>query len=151
MPTKVDLKTIKTLRDETGAGIMEVKQALEATKGNLTKAKEWLKKQGASKTAKRADKEANEGQVFGYVHNGRVGAMVKINCETDFVGNSAEFQKLGKEIAMQIASMGPKNVAELLKQSYIRDAKVKIDDLVKELGIKVKEKITISEIARISL
>lgn len=148
---KISLKTIKVLREETGAGIMEVKQALEAVKGDLGKAKDWLKKQGLSKAAKRQDKTANEGQVFSYVHNGRVGAMARINCETDFVAQSAEFQKLGKEVVLQIASMEPKDIKELLGQSYIRDVKVKIDDLVKEVSAKVKEKVTVSEIARISL
>lgn len=148
---KINLKAIKDLREETGAGIMEVKQALEAAKGNIAKAKEWLKKQGLMKAAKREDKEAAEGQVFGYVHSGRVGALVKINCETDFVASSAEFQKLGKELALQVASMEPKNVKELLAQAYIRDTKTTIDELVKEVGAKVKEKIAVSEIARISL
>ncbi|MEK7513783.1 MAG: hypothetical protein AAB430_00585 [Patescibacteria group bacterium] len=94
----------------------------------------------------------SEGQVYAYIHNGgRVGAMVKVLCETDFMGRSEEFTALCKELAMQVASMKPKNVKELLKQTYIRDSKRTVKDLVVQAAAKFKEKIRVSEIARISL
>jgi len=149
---KVSAKDIKVLRDKTGAGIMEVKLALEEAKGDEKKAKEILKKQGLKKVAKRADKETNEGQVWAYIHNGgRVGAMVKVLCETDFVANSDEFKDMCKELAMQVASMDSKNVKDLLSQDYIRDTNKKVKDLVDEVAAKVKEKIKVDEIVRLSL
>lgn len=150
--TKIDAVLIKKVREETGAGVMEIKSALEEAKGNETKAKEILIKKGLEKVAKRGDKETAEGQVFGYIHSGgRVGAMVKMLCETDFVGESEDFSKLGKELAMQVASMEPKDIKSLLKQSYIRDAKKTIEDLINELAAKCKEKIVVKEIVRLSL
>ena len=150
--TKVTSKEIKRLREATGAGIMEVKKALEEAKGSEKQAKQILKKKGLEKLKKRADKATAEGQVYAYVHaGGRVGAMVMVKCETDFVAKSEEFQNLCKELAMQIASMEPKDVKELLKQDYIRDPKKKVGDLVKETAAKVKENVVVEKIVRLSL
>lgn len=92
------------------------------------------------------------GQVYAYIHSGgRIGAMVKVLCETDFMGRSEEFMALCKEIAMQVASMEPKNIKVLLKQAYIRDPKKTIADLINEAAAKCKEKIVIKEIVRLSL
>jgi len=149
---KVSVATIKKLRQDTGAGMMEIKSALEKAKGSVKTAKDILKKQGLAKAAKRADKKTNEGQVFSYVHNGgRVGAMVEVRCETDFVARSKVFQHLGKELAMQIASMNPKDVKALLKQDYIRDSGKKIADLVKEAAVKVKENVVVAGMSRMEL
>ena len=149
---KVTAQQIKSLRDKTGAGMMEVKQALEEAKGSEAKAKEILKKKGLEKAGKRADREAGEGQVFSYVHHsGKVASLVTLACETDFVAKNDVFVNLGKEIAMQVASMEPKNIKELLKQAYIRDSKQTVADLVTAVSAKFKEKIEIKEIARISL
>lgn len=150
--SKVTAKQIKTMRDKLGAGIMEVKQALEEAKGDEKKATEILKKKGIEKLKKRADKDANEGQVFAYVHaGGKIASLVKVGCETDFVANSSEFQKLGNELAMQVAGMDPKDVKDLLSQAYIRDAKIKVSDLVSEVAVKVKEKVEVVEIARLNI
>lgn len=149
---KVQASQIKKLRDELGAGIMEVKKALDEAKGDEKKAKVILKKKGLEKLKKRDSKATNEGQVFSYVHaGGRVASLVKIVCETDFVASSDEFQALGKELAMQVASMEPKDAKELLKQSYIRDPKKKVKDLVEEVAVKVKEKIEVTKIARLAV
>jgi len=149
---KVTAKQIKVMRDKTGAGIMEVKKALEEAKGDEKKAAMILKKSGLKKLKKRSEKETNEGQVYSYVHaGGRVGAIVKVVCETDFVARSDDFTKVCKELAMQVASMNPKNVKELLAQAYIRDSKKKVKDLVEEVAVKVKEKVEVVKIARLSL
>lgn len=149
---KITAKQIKTLRDKTSAGIMEVRSALEEALGNEKKAIEILKIKGTEKLKKRDSKETNEGQVFSYVHaGGRMASLVKIGCETDFVARGEEFQKLGRELAMQVASMEPKDVKELLSQAYIRDPKRKVKELVEEVAIKVKEKVVVSEIARLSV
>lgn len=150
--TKINLKEIKSLREETGLGIMEVKKALVEAKGDVTKAKEILKKSGLAKLAKRDDKETGEGQVYAYVHpGGSMGALIKVLCETDFVASSDGFVNLCKEIAMQVVSMKPESVAELLSQSYIRDPKKKIKDLVEEAAITFKEKVVVKDIARLEL
>ena len=152
MVKPVDLNQIKTLREATGVGIMEAKKALTEAGGEVKKATELLKKWGAEKLAGRQDKETKEGQVFAYVHSGgRIGALVEVNCETDFVARSAEFQTLGKELALQVASMEPKTVKGLLKQTYIRDSSKKVTDLIAELAVKVKEKIIISAFDRFAI
>ena len=149
---KITAKQIKSLRDETKAGIMDVKEALEEAKGNEKKALVVLKKKGLEKVKKRAGKEVSVGQVFAYIHSGgQVGAIVILLSETDFVSRSDEFAKLGKELAMQIASMAPKNLKELLAQTYIRDPKKKIDDLIIEYSAKFKEKIAVRAFERFSV
>lgn len=150
MAISIDL--IKKLREETKVGIADVKRALEQNGGDLEKAKVWLSEQGISKAAKKADRETGEGVVVSYIHaGGRIGALVKIGCETDFVANNEDFLSLAKEIAMQVASMDPENVAELEKQSYIRDPKKTIEDLVKEAIAKIGENIKILEFNRMEI
>ncbi len=103
---------VKELREATGAGILEVKKALEAADGNFDKAADILREKGAARAAKRADRQANEGVIQMYSHpGGRVGVMVEINCETDFVARNEQFQQLAFEIALQIAALSPKYVA----------------------------------------
>lgn len=144
---KIDMQQLKNLRKETGAGVMDVRRALEASKGDEAKAREWLKINAIKTADKKADRETREGFVAHYVHStGKVGALVVLNCETDFVAKTEDFRQLGREIAMQVASMNPKNVSELLKQPYIRDPKTTIQDLVKQTAGKVGENIVIKQI-----
>jgi elongation factor Ts len=99
---------VKKLRDQTGAGMMDCKRALEESNGDVEQATEYLRKKGAAVAAKRADREANQGVVEAYIHaGGRIGAMVELNCETDFVAKTDEFKQLAHDIAMQIAAMTP--------------------------------------------
>lgn len=129
----ITAKQIKNLREESGVGIMEVKKALE-------------------KVAKRADKETAAGRVYAYVHNGgQVGAMIAVYSETDFVARNEEFEKLCKELCMQIASMAPKTLKELLKQSYIRDPKKTVEELIQEYSARFKEKIVVKALERFSV
>lgn len=147
-----DIKLIKKLREETGASISDCSKALEESKGDYDKAIEWLKKRGIEKAEKKADRETNQGLVESYIHqNGKVGAMVEILCETDFVARTDDFKKLSHEIAMQVASMNPKNVDELLKQEYIRDTSVTISDLIKQHIGKLGENIVVKEIKRLEI
>lgn len=146
----ITMDEIKKLREETGAGVMDVKRALEESKGDVKKAKDWLKKKGLDRAEKKADRETGVGRVISYVHhNGSVGSLVKIMCETDFVAKTDDIEKLGKEVAMQVASMNPANVEELLKQDYLRDSSKTIDELVKEVSGKTGENVQIGEIARL--
>ncbi|HEX5438543.1 MAG TPA: translation elongation factor Ts [Gemmatimonadaceae bacterium] len=106
--TTVTAKDVQELRQRTGAGMMDCKKALEETGGNTEKAVELLRAKGVAKAEKRAGREATQGQVGSYIHhNGKVGVLVEINCETDFVANTDEFKNLVKEIALQIASAAP--------------------------------------------
>jgi len=149
---KISLKQIKSLREATGVGIMEAKKALTQGAGSEAKARELLKQWGAEKLAGRADKKTEEGQVFAYVHSGgRIGSLVSLQCETDFTAASAEFQALGKEVALQVAGMEPKNVKALLAQAYIRDGSKTVADLVTELAAKVKEKIVVAAFERFTV
>ena len=109
----VSIEQIKELREETGAGIMDCRKALEQADGDYQKAVEALREKGLATAAKRADREASEGVVELYSHgNGRVGVMVERNCETDFVGRAEGFRTLAHELALQIAAAAPKYIRE---------------------------------------
>ncbi len=115
----VTMDQVKQLREETGAGIMDAKHALEEANGDLDRARQLVKERGFTKAEKKADRETNEGFVGVYVHtNGKLAAMVTLLCETDFVARNDEFRTLAKELAMQVASMEPANVEELYEQEY---------------------------------
>jgi elongation factor Ts len=147
-----DVKLIKKLRDETQASIADCRKALEETKDDYKKALEWLKKHGIEKAEKKANRETSQGLVESYIHqNGKVGALVEVLCETDFVARTDEFKNLCHEIAMQVAAMNPKDVATLLKQDYIRDSSVTIENLVKSAIGKLGENIVIKSFQRIEI
>jgi elongation factor Ts len=104
----ITAETVKTLRELSGAGIMECKRALEETGGDIEKAAALLKERGQAAAAKRADREANDGLVGSYIHTGgRIGVLIEVNCETDFVARTDEFQKLVRDLAMQVAGLRP--------------------------------------------
>jgi elongation factor Ts len=109
----ISASTVKELRERTGAGMMDCKQALTETDGNLDQAIEWLRKKGLASVAKRAGRAASEGAVFSYIHHsGKIGVLIELNCETDFVAKTDDFKALGHELAMQIAAMAPEFVSE---------------------------------------
>lgn len=109
----VSIEQIKELREVSGAGIMDVRKALEQTNGDFDKAKEILREKGLATAAKRADRESSEGIVELYSHgNGRVGVMVEVNCETDFVARSDNFRTFAHELALQIAAASPRYISE---------------------------------------
>jgi elongation factor Ts len=129
----IDVDAIKKLREVTGAGISDCRWALEETKGDQKKALELIRKKGIEKAAKKAEREIKDGMVFSYVHHtGKIGALVALGCETDFVAKTDHFQKLGKELCLQVASSQPDSVEELLKSQYVRDPSKTVEDLVKE-------------------
>tara|TARA_Y100000748_G_scaffold290131_1_gene276524 strand:+ start:937 stop:1443 length:507 start_codon:yes stop_codon:yes gene_type:complete len=165
--SKVTAKEVKELRDITGAGFMDCKKALEEADGNQESAISILNEKGLASAAKKADRSTSEGLVISYIHTGgRVGAMVELNCETDFVARTDDFEILGKNIAMQVAAMDPKfldnDSAEdsqekvdssmiLMEQEYIRDSSIKISDLLKESIGKLGENIKINRFSRFEL
>lgn len=143
---------LKKLREETSVGVADCRQALVDANGDYEKAKKFLKERGLEKAAKKEGKETGEGIIESYVHaNGKVGVLIELHSETDFVARNEEFKTLAHEIAMQVAAMNPKTVEELLKSPYIRDTKMTIVDLVKLTIAKVGENITISRFSRLEL
>ena len=149
---KVSVDLIRKLREETGAPVIRVKKVLEEFKGDEKKALVVLKKEGFEKAAKREGRETGQGKVFAYTHHtGRVACLVELLCETDFVARNELFTDLGKSLALQVASMKPKNVKDLLGQEFIKDPSKKISDLVREVIAKTGENIKIGKVERIEI
>jgi elongation factor Ts len=142
----VSIEDIKKLRAMTDAGVSDCREALEETNGDMKSAEAILRKKGMEKAAKKAGREVKAGMIFSYIHHtGRLGAMVAVACETDFVAKTDAFQKMGKELAMQVAATKPENVEALLAQEYIRDASKKVEELVKEVVGRVGENIQVTD------
>lgn len=166
---EVTAASVKELREQTGAGVMECKKALVDAGGNLERAKDILRQQGLDKADKKfqSGRVASQGVIESYIHaGGRIGAMVELNCETDFVAKTDEFRQLARQIAMQVAAMSPRYVAAdevpaedqeraaelaLLSQASIRDPGVTIGDLIKRSIAKVGETIRVSRFSRYEL
>jgi len=169
-------EAIKKLRDLTGFGIVDCKKALEESKGDLDKALTLLKGKGAQILEEKSQRQTKEGLVEAYIHfSQKVGAMVEINCETDFVSRDEAFRKFAKDIAMQIAALSAKYISKedvppevmkklkagekeeflrnncLLKQQCIKDNSMTVSDYLNTLGVKFKENITIRRFVRFSL
>ncbi len=192
----VSVEDIKKLREQTGAGMMAAKKALEEANGDFTKAQENLRLAGAASAAKKSDREAAEGLIEGYVHDGRIGVLVEINCETDFVARTEDFKQFAKDIAMHVAATAPdyirpedvptevidkekelvgKELAQagkpaemiekitegkidkfleqicLVKQPFIKNPDITIEQLTAELVGKLGENIVIGKISRMAL
>ncbi|MBI4085649.1 MAG: translation elongation factor Ts [Candidatus Liptonbacteria bacterium] len=148
---KDDVKNITKLRDMTGAGVMECKKALRESGGDLDKAVKIIHEQGFAKVEKRAGREAGAGLIESYVHNERIGVLVDIRAETDFVVRSEPFRKLAHELAMQVAAMAPADVKELLKQPYVKDESKTIEALISEVIAKVGENVKVNGFSRMEV
>ena len=147
-----DIDQIKKLREETQASVADCRKALDESHGDYKKAIEWLAKRGIENAEKKADRETSQGIVEAYVHaNGKVGVLVTLLCETDFVARTDEFKNLAHEIALQVSAMSPKDVKSLLAQEYIRDPQMTIEQLIKSIIGKLGENITVKEFTRFSL
>ena len=160
----VTIERIKALRDKCGAGIMECRNALLQAEGDIDKAIEILKQQSLIKVEKKKQRTAAQGLVEAYIHTGgRIGTIVELNCETDFVTRTDEFKKLAHELAMQVAACDPKCISPeemtkeadteaqptcLLLQPYIRDPNKTIQDLINDTIAKLGENIKIARFAR---
>lgn len=144
---KLNISQLKRLREETGAPITRVKEALEGF--GEKKALEILRKEGFEKAEKKVDRVTSQGKVFTYAHHtGKVASLVELFCETDFVARNELFENLGKDIAMQAASMGEKDIE---KQEFVKDPSKKVGDLVKEMVAKTGENIRIGKVIRVEL
>ena len=140
---------VQKLREATGAGVMDCHRALQEAKGDFDAAVKIIREKGFSKVEKRADRETGAGMIHSYLHNGRIGVLVNLRAETDFVVRSDPFQELAHELAMQIAASTPKDVDELLAQPYIKDESRTIKDLVNEVIAKTGEKVAVKEFSRL--
>lgn len=148
----INIEDVKKLRAETSASIGDVNKALQETDGNLDKAREWLKQKGFERAEKKGERVTEQGLIESYIHaNGKIGVLVELLCETDFVARTDEFKELAHEIALQISAMNPKNVDELLEQDYIRDGSKKISDLIKETIAKLGENIQLKRFSRLEV
>src|SRR4030042_2859434 len=146
---KVTIEQIKKIREATGAPVMRVKKVLEELRGDEKKAEGILKKEGFEKVEKRAGRQTKAGAVFSYTHHTqKVVGIVELFCETDFVARNELFQNLGKDLAMQVASMGEKRFEN---QEFIKDPSKKISDLVKEVIAKTGENVRIGKTFRVEL
>ena len=163
----VSAEQVRSLRDQTGAGIMDCKVALEASDGDIEKAIAALREKGLASAAKRVGRDTNEGVIETYIHTGgRVGALVELGCETDFVARTEDFQKLAHDIAMQVAAMGPIYVDKdeiedgdsrppaqisLMQQPFIKNSSSSVGEMVTELAGKVGENIRIVRFTRLAV
>lgn len=147
----INVNDIKNLRQESGAGIADCRAALEEASGDAAAAKEILKQKGLDKAASKADRVVKAGLVETYSHNGKVGVLVELLCETDFVAQTEDFKNLAHELSLQIASMKPDSVEELLSQEYIRDNSQTVDQLIKGVVGKLGENIQVGKFARVAL
>jgi elongation factor Ts len=192
----ISLDEVKKLKEMTGLGLTDAKKALEEAKGDFDKALKALREKGLTKAEKRGEREAREGVIESYVHSGRIGVLVEVNCETDFVAKNDIFKTLAHEIALQVASMSPKYISRedipknvyddkkselekaaaatgkpkaaidkivegqlnkyfgelvLLEQSFWKDEKKTVSDVVTDAKMKLGENIKISQMARIEL
>ena len=147
----IDMKEIKEIREETGAGVLEIKELLEEFEDRKEVLRE-LAKRAYGKASKKADRETGDGLVYSYIHNGgKVGSMVLVACETDFVAKTDDFKKLCNEVAMQICTEDFNDVKELLESDYIRDPSKTILHLVNEATAKLGEKIEIKDFYKLSV
>jgi len=148
----IDYSKLKILREQTGVSFALCKKALEETNNDIEKSIKKLYDWGAEKVTEKSGRSTTQGAIFSYIHhNKKIAALIELLCETDFVSNNAEFQKLGSELTMQLASVPAKTSDELLNQDYIRDPGKKIADLIKEAVLKFGENIKINRIERWTL
>lgn len=141
---------IVELREETGMGLMDVKKALDEAAGDKAKALKVLQERGAQIMAKKADREASEGIVESYIHNDKIGVLVEVNCETDFVARNEDFKNFAHGLAVHICGMMPGNLDELMEQDYIKGGGTVADALTAITG-KLGEKIVIKRFVRMQL
>ena len=171
---EITIEAVKALREETGAGIMDCKRALTEAGGDLPRAKAILRERGFEAAAKKAGRETSQGLVEAYIHGGgRVGALVELNCETDFVARNEAFKELARNLAMQVVATNPRFLAKdevpgeliereqltpdevagmaLLSQPYIRDESQTIEQLITAVVQKTGENIRVRRFVRFEL
>lgn len=145
----VDL--IKKIRNQTGAGVMDIKKALVESGGDEKKALDILKQFASATAVKKATRSASAGLIEAYSHSGRIGVLVEVNCETDFVARNPEFKAFVHDLALQVVSMNPENVKALLDQEFVKDQSQTIKQILEGLIGKIGENIVIKRFSRYEL
>ena len=157
---QVSVDDIRRLRQMTGAGILDCRNALQEADGDNSKAQSILREKGLASVAKKASRAAAEGMVESYIHSGsRIGVLLELNCETDFVARTDEFRELAHDLAMQVAAMDPDTVraddgdegVSLMEQSFVKDPSKSIQDLVNDAIAKLGENIQVRRFIRYAL
>ncbi len=139
---------VQKLRESTGAGVMECKKAFEEAGGDFDKAISIINERGLTKALKKADRNTGAALLESYIHNGRVGVLLELRCETDFVVRSEPFRELAHNLVMHIAAMDPENTEALLQQPYVKDPNLTIDTLIKGAIARIGENIQVSKFCR---
>ncbi len=147
----ININDLKKLRELTSAGVSDCRQALEDAGGDFEKAKKLVAEKSIEKAAKKADRETGSGLISSYIHGDKVGVLVEVRCETDFVARTDDYKHLCHEIALQVAAMNPKDVKALLESAYVRDPKLTIEGLIKQTIGKLGENITLARFHRMTL
>ncbi|HSW85116.1 MAG TPA: translation elongation factor Ts [Candidatus Saccharimonadales bacterium] len=147
----VDIAEIKRLKALTGVGLTDAKQALDASGGNFDKALAAMRKKGLTKAEKRSEREARAGLIGTYNHDGRIGVVVEVNCETDFVARNEIFSGLVKDLSMQIAASEATDVKELLDQPFIKNPDQMVGQLVQDQAAKLGENIVVRRFTRLAI
>lgn len=143
------IKDVQKLRQETGARVLDAKKALEEAAGDFGKAKKIVAEKGLAIAEKKANRAVSQGYVASYTHaTGKIGVLVEVLCETDFVAKNEEFQTMVRDLAMQVAAMNPENVEELLEQDFIKDPTKTVEKVVKSLSGKIGEKMVLNRFSR---
>lgn len=147
---EVTTEKIKELREKTGVSVMQCQKALAEASGDVGVAEQILRKNSAASVKSKADRTLAAGAVGSYVHDGTIGALVLISCETDFVAKNPEFSTLARELAMHVSAMAPESTEALLEQSFIKDDAKTVGDLISEATQKFGERIELSTFSRLS-
>lgn len=149
----IKAQDVSKLRQETGAGMMDAKKALESANGDFEQAKALLQEKYAEKAEKKSDRETSEGVIGTYVHGGKIGVMVALACETDFVARNEAFQELAQNLAIHVAALvaDGTSVEEVLEQSYIKDPSLTIAELIKSKIATIGENIQFKSYSKLSL
>jgi elongation factor Ts len=147
----ISIDDIKRLRQLTGVGITDAKRALTEADGDFDKALAAMRQKGLTKAEKRGEREARSGLIGSYVHDGRIGVLVEVNCETDFVAKTDEFKELVKDLTLHIAASDPEDVAKLLGQPFVKEPGKTVGDVVKEANAKLGENIVVRRFSRLAL
>ncbi len=145
------IENIQKLRELTGAGVIECKKALDKSNGDFDLAIKIINERGVQKAQSKSERKTGAGLLESYVHNGRIGVLLELRAETDFVVRSEPFRGLAHELAMQISAMAPKDTTELSGQPCIKDESMKVEDLIKKVIAKVGENIKVERFCRYEL
>lgn len=148
----ISAEQVKKLRDKTALSVIECKKALEKAAGDEIKALEILNIQSKEKAAKKSKRQASQGIIESYIHsNGKVGVLLQLFCETDFVASNEKFKELAHDIAMHIAAMETKDTKELLAQPFIKNPEKNIQDLINEIVAQLGENIKVGKFTRLEI